>query len=172
MTSKSCRLHCNQYWASSSFLNRYDVHAIFRNIEEPMSPKMSSLMLDADEVIKRDPTEVRLSQHSLLACRHFRVWFVILLYYLFSALIDPENQQLVSILQRVCWEYRLWHGSLCRVRPKERVLRWGIPPLLFPGICQHVSQTRSRCVWNYKNSKWFQEHNRLGSNDSVLESIS
>lgn len=158
MNSNSCYLQCNQYWASSSS-NRYDVYAVFRNIEEPTSPKKSSLMLAADEVLMRDPTEVRLMHHwsADIAESDLSFWFITIF---FPVLIDPENQQLVSVLQRVCWEYRLRSESLCWVRPKERVLRWGIPPLLLPGICQHVSQTRSRCVQLQKH-KLFHELSRL-----------
>uniref|UniRef100_A0A3Q3FKW0 Vitellogenin 3, phosvitinless n=1 Tax=Kryptolebias marmoratus TaxID=37003 RepID=A0A3Q3FKW0_KRYMA len=37
---------------------RYDVYAVLRNIEEPTSPKKTSLMPASEEVIRRDPIEM------------------------------------------------------------------------------------------------------------------
>lgn len=61
-TLSSTAIHANikfKKCISSLFLNRYDVYAVFRSIEEPTSPRKTSLIFISDEV-REEMTEVRL----------------------------------------------------------------------------------------------------------------
>lgn len=124
---------------------RSDIYAVSRNIEEPVLAKMTPMLpisVDDDEVAHMFQ-EVHTAP--------LGDWRFISLdansrFHYFYTPTGPEAKHLASDFQNVCWKQYLWNGRLCRLWNDERVLSRGVPPVLFPGIHQHVAQSCSRCA--------------------------